>query len=93
MYKRKRTSKVLYLLFVVLLTAVVINKISQSKKGETNFKSELMEFAAEDVVSLDRPSFWSRVKDGLSILFASKIATVGLFIILFWVFVGLFAHF
>ena len=53
MYKRKRTSKVLYLLFVVLLTAFVINKISQSKKGETNFKSELMEFAAEDVVSLD----------------------------------------
>jgi peptide/nickel transport system permease protein len=56
-----------------------------AEKGNTVHK--------EDVVSLDRPSFWSRVKDGLSILFASKIATVGLFIILFWVFVGLFAPF
>ena len=40
-----------------------------------------------------RRSIWSRMKDGLAILFASKTATVGLFLVLFWVFVAVFAPF
>jgi len=38
-----------------------------------------------------RPSWWRRAWGGLSILFASKIAVIGLTIVLFWVLVAVFA--
>jgi len=38
-----------------------------------------------------RPSRVKRLREGLSIIFASKTATIGLIIILFWVFVAVFA--
>ena len=38
-----------------------------------------------------RPSWWKRVWSGLSILFASKTAMIGLIIVLFWVLVAIFA--
>jgi peptide/nickel transport system permease protein len=38
-----------------------------------------------------RPSRLQKVQEGLSVLFASKTALVGLIIVLFWVFVSLFA--
>jgi peptide/nickel transport system permease protein len=40
-----------------------------------------------------RPSRLRRLWDGISILFASKVAIVGLLILLFWVFVAIFAPF
>jgi peptide/nickel transport system permease protein len=38
-----------------------------------------------------RPSWWRRAWDGLSILFVSRTATIGLVIVLFWVVVAIFA--
>jgi peptide/nickel transport system permease protein len=38
-----------------------------------------------------KPSRWQKIKDSLSILWSSKIAVVGLCIILFWVFAAIFA--
>jgi peptide/nickel transport system permease protein len=43
------------------------------------------------VQTLARPSWWQRIGGRLSILFASKIAVIGLIIVLFWVFVAVFA--
>jgi peptide/nickel transport system permease protein len=40
-----------------------------------------------------RPSRWRRLWEGVSILFASKIGLIGLAIVLFWVFVAIFAPF
>jgi peptide/nickel transport system permease protein len=49
--------------------------------------------ASEQMVSqaAARPSRWRRFWDRISILFASKTAIVGLVIILFWIFVAIFA--
>ncbi len=38
-----------------------------------------------------RPSRWQRIRGGLSVLFASKVAVIGLMIVLFWVLVAIFA--
>jgi len=38
-----------------------------------------------------RPSRWRRLWEGVSILFASKIGLIGLAIVLFWIFVAIFA--
>jgi peptide/nickel transport system permease protein len=38
-----------------------------------------------------RPSRWQRLRERASILFASKVAMVGLLIVLFWVFAAIFA--
>ena len=38
-----------------------------------------------------RPSLWKRLREGLSVLFASRVGVVGLIIVLFWVFVAIFA--
>jgi peptide/nickel transport system permease protein len=40
-----------------------------------------------------RPSRWRRLWEGVSILFASKIGLIGLAIVLFWIFVAIFAPF
>jgi len=40
-----------------------------------------------------KAGFFKRMWNGLSILFASKIAIVGLVLVLFWVFVAIFAPF
>jgi peptide/nickel transport system permease protein len=40
---------------------------------------------------VERPSGLKRVRESLSVLFASKVAVVGLLIILFWIFVAIFA--
>ncbi len=50
---KKKGKGSLYLIFAVLLIAVIITQISKSRKGERSFKSDLMEFAAEDVASID----------------------------------------
>ncbi|MGD8624194.1 MAG: ABC transporter permease [Anaerolineae bacterium] len=47
------------------------------------------EQAAPQIV--ERPSRWKRIRESLSLLFASKVAVVGLLIILFWIFVAIFA--
>jgi len=47
--------------------------------------------AASLSASVSRPSRWQKIKDGLSILWGSKIALVGLVIILFWVLAAIFA--
>ena len=41
--------------------------------------------------TLARPGFWQRLRDGLSILWQSKVALVGLVIVLFWVFAAILA--
>jgi peptide/nickel transport system permease protein len=41
--------------------------------------------------AIARPSRWQRLREGLSVLFASKVAVVGLLIVLFWVLVAIFA--
>ena len=38
-----------------------------------------------------RRTFFQKVKDGLTILFSSRVATIGLIIVLFWVLVAIFA--
>jgi ABC-type dipeptide/oligopeptide/nickel transport system permease subunit len=38
-----------------------------------------------------RPSRWRRVRSAFSIILASRVATIGLCIILFWILVALFA--
>ena len=45
----------------------------------------------QSVQTLARPSWWRRIWGNLSILFASKVAIIGLIIVLFWVFVAVFA--
>jgi peptide/nickel transport system permease protein len=40
-----------------------------------------------------RPSRWQRLREGLTVITASKVATVGLAIVLFWVAVALFSLF
>ncbi len=42
-------------------------------------------------VAPQRPTRWQKIKENLSILFQSKVAVVGLAIVLFWVFVAIFA--
>jgi peptide/nickel transport system permease protein len=44
-----------------------------------------------DIPAAPKPGRLQRIKQGLSILFASKVALTGLFIVLFWVFVAIFA--
>ena len=39
----------------------------------------------------EHPSFWKRIRAGLSTIFESRIAVVGLLIVLFWVFVAVAA--
>ena len=39
----------------------------------------------------DRRGFFTRLTDGMKFIWASKTATVGLFLVLFWVFVAIFA--
>jgi len=39
----------------------------------------------------DKRNFFSRILDGVKFIWASKTATVGLFLVLFWVFVAIFA--
>jgi ABC-type dipeptide/oligopeptide/nickel transport system permease subunit len=39
----------------------------------------------------DRPSLFTRLIGGMKFIWASKTATVGLFLVLFWVFVAIFA--
>ena len=43
------------------------------------------------IQAASRPSWWRRVRGGLSVLFASKVAVIGLMIVLFWVLVAIFA--
>jgi peptide/nickel transport system permease protein len=38
-----------------------------------------------------KPNRLERIRQGLSVLFASKVAVIGLFIVLFWIFVAIFA--
>jgi peptide/nickel transport system permease protein len=45
----------------------------------------------QNVQMLARPPWWKRAWGGLSVLFASKIAVIGLAIVLFWIFVAVFA--
>jgi len=40
-----------------------------------------------------RRSIWQRIRDGLAVLLASKTATAGLILVLFWVLVAIFAPF
>lgn len=44
-----------------------------------------------DIPAAPKTGRLQRIKQGLSILFASKVALTGLFIVLFWVFVAIFA--
>ena len=47
--------------------------------------------AENGIPRVERTSRWQRIWQGLSVLFASKVALIGLFIVLFWVFVAIFA--
>jgi peptide/nickel transport system permease protein len=47
--------------------------------------------AIESAPVIARPSRWRRAWEQLSIIFASKVAVIGLIIVLFWVFVAIFA--
>jgi peptide/nickel transport system permease protein len=38
-----------------------------------------------------RPSRWKRFREGISVIFASKVGLIGLVIVLFWIFVAIFA--
>jgi len=49
--------------------------------------------AIDPIPELQRRSFFQRWWEGFSIIFASKTAMVGLFLVLFWVFVAIFAPF
>jgi len=50
-----------------------------------------MAVAEKSVQAMTRPGWWRRAWGRLSILFASKIAVIGLVIVLFWVTVAIFA--
>ena len=50
-----------------------------------------MAVSAPGIQAASRPSRWQRIKGGLSVLFASKVAVIGLMIVLFWVLVAIFA--
>jgi peptide/nickel transport system permease protein len=50
-----------------------------------------MTVSAQSIQAASRPSRWQRIRGGLSILFASKVAVIGLMIVLFWVLVAIFA--
>jgi peptide/nickel transport system permease protein len=45
----------------------------------------------QNIQMIARPPWWKRAWGGLSVLFASKIAVIGLAIVLFWIFVAVFA--
>jgi peptide/nickel transport system permease protein len=45
----------------------------------------------QSMQTISRPSWWRRVRGGLSVLFSSRIAVIGLMIVLFWVLVAIFA--
>ncbi len=45
----------------------------------------------QSMQAASRPSRWRRIRGGLSVLFASKVAVIGLMIVLFWVLVAIFA--
>jgi peptide/nickel transport system permease protein len=45
----------------------------------------------QTIQASSRSSWWRRVRGGLSVLFASKVAVIGLMIVLFWVLVAIFA--
>ena len=47
--------------------------------------------AENDIPAAPKTGRWQRIKQGFAILFASKVALTGLFIVLFWVFVAIFA--
>lgn len=44
-----------------------------------------------DELISDKPSRWTKIKESLEILFSSKIAVAGLLMVLFWVFLMIFA--
>jgi peptide/nickel transport system permease protein len=50
-----------------------------------------MTAANPSIQTTSRPSRWQRIKNGLSVLFASKVAVIGLMIVLFWVLAAIFA--
>ena len=50
-----------------------------------------MAVAEQSVQAAARPSWWRRAWGGLAVLFASKIAVIGLVIVLFWVLVAILA--
>jgi peptide/nickel transport system permease protein len=50
-----------------------------------------MTAANPSIQTTSRPSRWQKIKNALSVLFASKIAVIGLMIVLFWVLVAIFA--
>jgi peptide/nickel transport system permease protein len=50
-----------------------------------------MTVSAQSIQAASRPSRWQRIRGGLSVLFASKVAVIGLMIVLFWVLVAIFA--
>jgi peptide/nickel transport system permease protein len=50
-----------------------------------------MTVVEQSIQVASRPSRWQRIRGGLSILFASKVAVIGLMIVLFWVLVAIFA--
>jgi peptide/nickel transport system permease protein len=50
-----------------------------------------MAVSAQGIQAASRPSRWQRIKGGLSVLFASKVAVIGLMIVLFWVLAAIFA--
>ncbi|MCS7040885.1 MAG: hypothetical protein NZP34_14860, partial [Caldilineales bacterium] len=52
-----------------------------------------MAVAQPTLETFAKPSRWQRWKDGLSLVFASRVATVGLGLVLFWVIVGLVSLF
>jgi len=48
--------------------------------------------ATEQIVQkVERPNWWQRAWGSLSVIFASKVAVVGLVIVLFWILVAIFA--
>lgn len=56
---------------------------SQAQPANSAFKSDKIKFK--------RRSFWQKTKEGLGILWSSKVAMVGLVIVLFWVMTAVFA--
>lgn len=46
---------------------------------------------AEGIEVYKAPTIWSKIGAGLSLVWRSRVATVGLFMVLFWIFMALFA--
>lgn len=49
---KNKTNRTLIIVLVILLAAVIVNQVIKSQKGERTFKSDLVEFSADEVTSL-----------------------------------------